>query len=351
MSLDLDEVHINKEESCAKKLLLENVPPPPKSQPPRIDELTSALEKQLSEIEKHVVEKRKQSAEQKASSIELAQKTITGQQQKLPVPNPSTTQENSTKFGNSMREMLKNVVSSQKNVLHKKVDTIEQTQQQTQQKTSGNKMGKFFQTLSLKNSLSKSSQSLEKSKSKDSLVSSDSVVSPDVNKQLNSKSIPPPVLPDKKDKKRSKSLSSETRLSQSNTKPIRDSSSNRSELGSSSAAGKQSTSGSRAEGQVKTQTRWLGKNPFDTSPATEVVSNSVELNPFMPHYTEPSGQFSGISQNDSATTGRLAGTGSNGTQRCPKEKGSALGKSEIRVENPNVEFNNSFISSNLSSEQ
>ena len=85
MSLDLDEVHINKEESCAKKLLLENVPPPPKSQPPRIDELTSALEKQLSEIEKHVVEKRKQSAEQKASSIELAQKTITGQQQKLPV--------------------------------------------------------------------------------------------------------------------------------------------------------------------------------------------------------------------------------------------------------------------------
>ena len=170
MSLDLDEVHINKEESCAKKLLLENVPPPPKSQPPRIDELTSALEKQLSEIEKHVVEKRKQSAEQKAS-IELAQKTtitagVTGQ--KL-VPNPSSTQENSTKFGNSMREMLKNVVSSQKNVLHKKVDTIEQTQQ----KTSGNKMGKFFQTLSLKNSLSKSSQSLEKSKSKDSLVSSE----------------------------------------------------------------------------------------------------------------------------------------------------------------------------------
>ena len=41
---------------------MENVPPPPKSQPPRIDELTSALEKQLSEIEKHVIEKRKQTA-------------------------------------------------------------------------------------------------------------------------------------------------------------------------------------------------------------------------------------------------------------------------------------------------
>merc|ERR1712129_488663 len=47
--------------------------------------------------------------------------------------NSSTSkEENSNKFGNSMREMLKNVVSSQKNVLYKKVDTIEQQQQNIQ---------------------------------------------------------------------------------------------------------------------------------------------------------------------------------------------------------------------------
>merc|ERR1719507_1000960 len=179
-----------------------------------------------------------------------------------------------------MREMLKNVVSSQKNVLYKKVDTIEQQQQQqntqdqgatqappqAQQKT---KMGKFFQTLSLKNSLSKSNQSVEKSKSKDSLVS---ITDSDVSKFVTPKQ--PPVLPDKKlDKKqRSKSLSSENRH--------RNNSSSRSELGSSSAntAGKQSTSGAggRAEGQVKPQTRWLGKNPFDTSPATEAYPKMTQ---------------------------------------------------------------------------
>ena len=264
----------------------------------------------------------------------------------IPNSKGSSSEENSTKFGNSMREMLKNVVSSQKNVLYKKVDSLEQqttsTPQPVQTPQQKTKMGKFFQTLSLKNSLSKSNQSLEKSKSKDSIVSSaDSDI---VNKQLNEENRQRrPVLTDKKDKKqRSKSLSTENRLSSNK----RDNSSNRSELGSSSTAGKQtnekskktadskqSTSGAgRAEGQVKTQTRWLGKNPFDTSPATEVNSNQ-QLNPFMPNYNELFGEISGISQNDSTAAGSLAGTGSDGTQGWPKKEGSTLGKADFRLEN------------------
>ena len=331
------------------------------------------MEKQLSEIEKHVVEKRKQTAAAAAraasysanTSEQYSAQTKTQQPmeaagaigapgQKLVtltsanVNSSASKEENSTKFGNSMREMLKNVVSSQKNVLYKKVDTIEQQQQniqdqgaaqappQTQQKT---KMGKFFQTLSLKNSLSKSSQSVEKSKSKDSLVSN---TDSDVSKFVTPKLQQPPVLPDKKlDKKqRSKSLSSENRH--------RSNSSNRSEVGSSSAntaAGKQSTSGagSRAEGQVKPQTRWLGKNPFDTSPATEVLSDPSQLNPFMPDYNESYGQFSGISQNDSAATSGLVGPGTHGSQRCFKKEGPTLGKSEIRVENQIIESSNNIL--------
>ena len=264
----------------------------------------------------------------------------------IPNSKASSSEENSTKFGNSMREMLKNVVSSQKNVLYKKVDSLEQqttsTPQPVQTPQQKTKMGKFFQTLSLKNSLSKSNQSLEKSKSKDSIVSSaDSDI---VNKQLTEENRQRrPVLTDKKDKKqRSKSLSTENRLSSNK----RDNSSNRSELGSSSTAGKQtnekskqtadskqSTSGAgRAEGQVKTQTRWLGKNPFDTSPATEVNSNQ-QLNPFMPNYNELFGEISGISQNDSTAAGSLAGTGSDGTQGWPKKEGSTLGKADFRLEN------------------
>ena len=264
----------------------------------------------------------------------------------IPNSKASSSEDNSTKFGNSMREMLKNVVSSQKNVLYKKVDSLEQqttsTPQPVQTPQQKTKMGKFFQTLSLKNSLSKSNQSLEKSKSKDSIVSSaDSDI---VNKQLTEENRQRrPVLTDKKDKKqRSKSLSTENRLSSNK----RDSSSNRSELGSSSTAGKQtnekskqtadskqSTSGAgRAEGQVKTQIRWLGKNPFDTSPATEVNSNQ-QLNPFMPNYNELFGEISGISQNDSATAGSLAGTGSDGAQGWPKKEGSTLGKADFRLEN------------------
>merc|ERR1712008_517457 len=156
-SRDFDELQINREESSAKKLLLENVPPPPKSQPPRIDELTSALEKQLSEIERHVVEKRKQtaaaavraasysantseqySAQTKTQQPMEAAGAIGAPGQKLVtltsanVNSSASKEENSTKFGNSMREMLKNVVSSQKNVLYKKVDTIEQQQQNIQ---------------------------------------------------------------------------------------------------------------------------------------------------------------------------------------------------------------------------
>ena len=158
-----------------------------------------------------------------------------------------------------MREMLKNVVSSQKNVLYKKVDSLEQqttsTPQPVQTPQQKTKMGKFFQTLSLKNSLSKSNQSLEKSKSKDSIVSSaDSDI---VHKQLNEENRQRrPVLTDKKDKKqRSKSLSTENRLSSNK----RDSSSNRSELGSSSTAGKQTNEKSKQTADSKQGTSGAGR--------------------------------------------------------------------------------------------
>ena len=109
--------------------------------------MTSALEKQLSEIEKHVVEKRKQTAAAAARAASYSANTSDSAQTKTHQPmeagpagpgqklvnlssaNANSSQskeENSTKFGNSMREMLKNVVSSQKNVLYKKVDSLEQ---------------------------------------------------------------------------------------------------------------------------------------------------------------------------------------------------------------------------------
>lgn len=233
--------------------MLDNVPPPPKSQPPKIEELTVALEKQLSEIEKQVVEKRKQASN--------------SPQEKVKIATPS--------FGNSMREMLKNVVSSQKNVKTKKVENIE--------KTSG-KMGKFFQNLtSSKNSLSKSNQSL--AQSKDSL---DQVQAP------------------KEVKKRSKSLSTETR--------------NRSDLGTSSVS-----KGTRAEnlGQQKGGSRWLGKNPFEQSTnSSEVVSNK---NPFMNEETDL--EISGPEKRSRP----LVRSRSSCSQRDLKKEGSTLGTEKVNI--------------------
>jgi len=239
--------YFNKEDlSSAKKLLLDNVPPPPSSQPPQIEELTNALEKQLSEIEKHV--KSKQSAMNPIQNSTAATSSVNSKNLFSPSSSSSSSSSNN-KFGNSMREMLKNVVSSQKNVKTKKVEPIESTQK--------SKVGKFFQNLT-KNSLSKSNQSL--TTSKDSLNSTET-------RPNHGQSSHPQDL-----KKRSKSLSSETRTPLSSTK-------SRSEM-SSSSAGKNAHLRANADlgssSSAKTNTRWLGKNPFETdkSPATEAYPKS-----------------------------------------------------------------------------
>lgn len=266
---------INKEESCAKKLLLDNVPPPPKSQPPKIEELTSALEKQLTEIEKHVVEKRKQSEASTKPVFAINSQQVQHQ--------PSQAQQTSNKFGNSMREMLKNVVSSQKT--------------NTDSKKQG-KVGKFFQNLSIKNALSKSNQNLDQQVQVQDLKE-DFKTSQTSLTSIQSES-----------KRRSKSLSSETR----NTSKTN----NRSEIGTSNSVVGNKT---RAEGHATTKARWLGKNPFDTSPATEVFTHST-TNPFEMD-DELKGHISGLSQDPRS----MVRTRSSSSQRCSQETRSALGES------------------------
>lgn len=295
---------------------MDNVPPPPKSQPPKIEELTSALEKQLSEIEKHVVEKRKQNDSATSKPVLPFNQNISSSQFAAAGSSSATT---SAKFGNSMREMLKNVVSSQKNVLNKKVETIEKT----------GKVGSFFKNLT-KNSLSRSSQSL--SKSKDSLVM-DQTVLPDPKQTIVTKDV----------KKRSKSLSCDNRtgLSDQNKTLY----TNRSELG----PGSNPVNGnrSRAEAGVS-RSRWLGKNPFDTdkSPATEVNRNKPyrnELNPFLSNDNGSNYFESGLSQAATAdiscyesaqskqSAAGLVGPGQNGPQRGPEKESSALGEQSAKT--------------------
>ena len=207
------------EVNTALENFLENVPPPPPAEQKQdIAILTNALEKQLSEIEKTVSEKRK-SKDQGPTK---------------PQSNPFSS--NPSKFGNSMREMLKSVVSSQKNVLHKKVESIEEK---------SGKMGKFFKK---KNPLSKSQQSLDTHQSKESLNSNSSENhSSRMNQDNNPKS------------RRSKSLSCESRATTT--------------TGTVKARANNTNEGQQGNSANQAKSRWLGKNPFETdkSPTTEVL--------------------------------------------------------------------------------
>ena len=220
---------------------LENVPPPPPapatnapSEPKQeLTKLTNALEKQLSEIEKTVSEKRKSSGLNNPGNKASSQ------------PNNPFSGGNPSKFGNSMREMLKSVVSSQKNVLHKKVETIEEKSSQVGPKLGS--MGKFFKNPFQSSSLSKSSQNLDQSQSKESL-NADNLTKPMTEPQAR---IDP--------KRRSKSLSCETRTNVVNA--------------TNSTGTKARANTIEQQGSNQAKTRWLGKNPFETdkSPTTEVV--------------------------------------------------------------------------------
>ena len=229
-------ISTNKTDEALKTLthMLDNVPPPGsapnvqdsliqvKKEP--IDEtckqLTTALEHQLHEIEKQVKTKQQLSSSKPVSAS------------------------SQTKFGSSMREMLKSVVSSQKNVLTKKVEPIETTptastngnnsSQNTSSSKSNSKVGKFFQTLA-KNPLSKSNQSLAQSK-----------------ESLNIEQLQFQHQTSSNSKKRSKSLTSDTRNSLS--------------------SGNRNRSGEGGHTGASSRSKWIGKSPFelDKSPNTEV---------------------------------------------------------------------------------
>lgn len=270
-------ISTNKTDEAFKTLthLLDNVNPPPASPPglselsaglspdnlmikketsaSSIDdsckELTSALEHQLHEIEKQVKHKQ--------------QRQNQNQNNQKPVPNTVATDSSPTakgsnnKFGSSMREMLKSVVSSQKNVLTKKVETIEHHPNNSNISNSSvnSKVGKFFQTLT-KNPLSKSNQSL--AHSKESLNSNNfeqqHQVSSNTTKFYKTSATQAAV---DSGKKRSKSLNSESRNTLSSGNKI------------------------RASGELVGHTnrsKWIGKNPFDLdkSPANEAYPKSPQ---------------------------------------------------------------------------
>ena len=185
-------------------------------------QLTSALEYQLHEIEKQV-------------------KNNSKQQQK-PVTSNGGHRDGgqSAKFGSSMREMLKSVVSSQKNVLTKqKVENLSENVS-TQSPKNSSKVGKFFQTLT-KNPLSKSNQSLALSKESLNLDSQ--------QKPLETVTSGSVSYSSKDSKRRSKSLTTESRNTLS--------SGNKSRTGELGATNR---------------SKWIGKNPFemDKSPTNEV---------------------------------------------------------------------------------
>ena len=156
------------------------------------DDKFNKLQKQLSEIEKNVSEARKLKQPMTSTSVSSVFNNA----------NAGT----SSKFGNSMREMLKNVVSSQKNVLNKKVESIE----------SGKKMFSFKSPFKSSNSMSKSNMSLAKSKD-----------------SLNNDPGPASVIPKLEVKRRSKSCNNEARQPMTSVEKTKAS-------------------------------RWIGKNPFDS---------------------------------------------------------------------------------------
>jgi hypothetical protein len=334
--------------------LLDNVPPPPKCQPPALSpelqanlqcsstviqapkkkvtevnnvlhlepgnkKLTS-LEKQLSEIEKHVVQRHKQTVaaeKQVPHPATVNTNTAAATSQNNPFNSSPNTVTMPSKF--SMREMLKNVVSSQKNVPTKKIQ-----QQPTEQgpKHLGGKMGKFFkspfQSLAKSNPLSKSTQSL--SQSKDSLATTEVV--PEVARIKE-----PTFLQKQVQQRRSKSLSGEVRT------PIlvNNSGGGGSESGPSSGNSRQKN---RAvdlgqNNSTSRATRWLGKNPFETdkSPATEVLPVNLDsFNPFILNSVdEPSDTFSGISTSKQQRS-TMVGTKSVAPQRGHQKASSTLGE-------------------------
>jgi hypothetical protein len=220
-------------------------------------ELTSALEHQLHEIEKQVKHKQQNQNNQKPVTNSAVVATDSS----------SSTAKGSNKFGSSMREMLKSVVSSQKNVLTKKVETIEHNPINNGNNISNNssssssvnsKVGKFFQTLT-KNPLSKSNQSLAHD-SKESLNSNNfeqlhQVSSSNISKFYKTSATQAAV---ESGKKRSKSLNSDSRNTLSSGNKIR-------------AAGE-------LVGQNTNRSKWIGKNPFDLdkSPANEAYPKSPQ---------------------------------------------------------------------------
>ena len=221
-------------------------------------ELTSALEHQLHEIEKQV--KHKQQRQN--------QKPVTPNNNTVVVTDSSSSptakgSSSNNKFGSSMREMLKSVVSSQKNVLTKKVETIEHNpsiNNGNNNSSVNSKVGKFFQTLT-KNPLSKSNQSL--AHSKESLNSNNfeqqqqhqALLSSNISKFHKTSATQAAV---DSGKKRSKSLNSESRNTLSSGNKIR---------AAGELVGQQHTN--------TTRSKWIGKNPFDLdkSPANEVIHN------------------------------------------------------------------------------
>ena len=221
-------------------------------------ELTSALEHQLHEIEKQV--KHKQQRQN--------QKPVTPNNNTVVVTDSSSSptakgSSSNNKFGSSMREMLKSVVSSQKNVLTKKVETIEHNpsiNNGNNNSSVNSKVGKFFQTLT-KNPLSKSNQSL--AHSKESLNSNNfeqqqqhqALLSSNISKFHKTSATQAAV---DSGKKRSKSLNSESRNTLSSGNKIR---------AAGELVGQQNTN--------TTRSKWIGKNPFDLdkSPANEVIHN------------------------------------------------------------------------------
>ena len=185
-------------------------------------QLTSALEYQLHEIEKQVKNNSKQ------------QKPVTSN-------GGHRDGGQSAKFGSSMREMLKSVVSSQKNVLTKqKVENLSENNVSTPSPKNSSKVGKFFQTLT-KNPLSKSNQSLALSKESLNLDSQ--------QKPLETVTSGSVSYSSKDSKRRSKSLTTESRNTLS--------SGNKSRTGELGATNR---------------SKWIGKNPFemDKSPTNEV---------------------------------------------------------------------------------
>ena len=361
---ELQKALMNREASQSLTHLLENVPPPPTSQPPTLaPEVQKSVVAAAKEASKPVHQKGPAPKPPPTSKIQLEsklseiQKQVQQQQQSKQGKQVSSSKVNTSNSSvqnsatgqqkySSMKEILKSVVSSQKNVLHKKVETLENGQQVTSgtnnnnsnvtsgSSKSSNKLGKFFKTpfqsLTKSNSLSKSSQSL--SLSKDSLVQQPEVKPLPSNKLTSGLTA----------KSRSKSLSSENRKPLNNPSASASASASGSQENQpaerpSSAAddrkGRQTGNKSRVvldQGSTGSSnnrgTRWLGKNPFEQDTKSP---NEVELNPFVAETSvaidndQQSGNPKTFSGLPSAT--QMAGPVTPAPERGAEKAGSAVG--------------------------